>query len=68
VDWDSLDGQPVEMAFLVAVDASAAGEEHLKTIAGLSRRLMDDEFRASLLAAGSAAEVVTLLRDAVVVP
>jgi hypothetical protein len=29
---------------------------------------MDDEFRASLLAAGSAAEVVTLLRDAVVVP
>ncbi|MGD1147989.1 MAG: fructose PTS transporter subunit IIA [Thermoanaerobaculaceae bacterium] len=66
VDWGSLDEQPVEMAFLIAVDASAAGDEHLKTIAGLSRKLMDDKFRASLLAARSAAEVVALLQDVVV--
>ena len=65
VDWGSLDEQPVGMAFLIAVGASAAGDEHLRTIAALSRRLMDDEFRASLLAAGSAAEVVALLRSAV---
>ena len=65
VDWGSLDGQHVGMAFLIAVSASAAGDQHLKTIAALSRKLMDDGFRASLLAAGSAAEVVALLRGAV---
>ena len=66
VEWQSLDGSPVTTAILIAVSADDPGETHLKTIAGLSRRLMDDEFRASLLAAGSAAEVVALLRGAVV--
>ncbi len=68
VEWQSLDGSPVHMAILIAVSASDPGETHLKTIAGLSRKLMDDEFRASLLAARSAAEVVKLLRGAVVMP
>jgi phosphoenolpyruvate-protein phosphotransferase len=65
VEWQSLDGSPVEMAILIAASANDPGETHLKAIAGLSRKLMDDEFRASLLAAGSAAEVVALLRGAV---
>ncbi|MBZ5589339.1 MAG: phosphoenolpyruvate--protein phosphotransferase [Acidobacteriia bacterium] len=67
VEWQSLDGSPVTMAILIAVSASDPGETHLRTIAGLSRKLMDEGFRASLLAAGSAAEVVTMLRGAVVV-
>ncbi|MFI5167691.1 MAG: phosphoenolpyruvate--protein phosphotransferase [Thermoanaerobaculales bacterium] len=66
IEWQSLDGSPVAMAILIAVNAGDPGETHLKTIAGLSRKLMDDDFRSSLLAAGSAAEVVALLRDAVV--
>ncbi|HQT93752.1 MAG TPA: phosphoenolpyruvate--protein phosphotransferase [Thermoanaerobaculaceae bacterium] len=65
VEWGSLDGSPVTMAILIAVRASDPGETHLRTIAALSRKLMDDAFRASLLAAASAAEVVALLRSAV---
>jgi multiphosphoryl transfer protein len=65
VAWGPPDSSPVTTAILIAVNANDPGETHLRTIAGLSRRLMDDDFRASLLAAASAAEVVALLRSAV---
>jgi len=68
VDWDSLDGEPVSLAVLIAVRSDAAGDEHLRMIASLSRRLMDDEFRGSLLHASDEDEVVALLRDAGATP
>jgi fructose-specific PTS system IIA-like component len=64
VDWDSLDGEPVALAVLIAVRSDAAGDEHLRLIASLSRRLMDEEFRHSLLHASDEDEIVALLRDA----
>jgi phosphoenolpyruvate-protein phosphotransferase len=67
MEWQALDGAPVRMAMLIAVGADTAQDAHLKMIAELSRRLMDDEFRRSLLVAGNAAEVVDLLRGAVAV-
>ncbi len=68
VAWGSLDGEPVTMAILVAVRASDPGDTHLRAIAALSRRLMDDDVRTALLAAASAAEVVARLRGAVDAP
>ena len=65
IEWQSLDGSPVTMAILIAVSAADPGDTHLRTIAALSRRLMDDEFRAALLAAGDAADVVALLQGVV---
>ncbi|HUK12548.1 MAG TPA: phosphoenolpyruvate--protein phosphotransferase [Thermoanaerobaculaceae bacterium] len=65
VAWASLDGAPVGMAILIAVSARAGDDAHLRMIAALSRRLMDDGFRARLLAAGDAAEVVALVAGAV---
>jgi mannitol/fructose-specific phosphotransferase system IIA component (Ntr-type) len=64
VDWQSADGLPVELAILIAIRAGAPREEHLRAIAGLSRRLIDEEFRGALLAALDGAEVVTLLSGA----
>ncbi len=68
VPWGSLDGEPVTLAILVAVRASDPGETHLRTIAALSRRLMDDDVRTALLAAANADEVVARLRGAVETP
>lgn len=48
VEWNSLDGNPVEMVFLLAVPEECAGNEHLKIIAGLSRRLVHEDFREML--------------------
>lgn len=49
VDWDSADGTPVKLIFMIAVPAENKGNEHLKILQMLSRKLMDDSFRERLL-------------------
>lgn len=61
VDWDSLDGEPAKLVFLIAVPAEHAGDEHLKILQMLSRKLIDDQFRAALEAASTVEEVMQLL-------
>lgn len=63
VDWDSLDGKPVEMVFLIAVPEAAAGNEHLQILAQLSRRLMHEDFRNRLLEAEEKEEVFAAIRE-----
>ncbi|HEY8479098.1 MAG TPA: fructose PTS transporter subunit IIA [Spirillospora sp.] len=53
VDWESLDGEPVRLVFLIGVPEAAAGDEHLRLLALLSRRLIDPDFRAELLTAAT---------------
>jgi multiphosphoryl transfer protein len=65
VEWGSLDGEGVCLAILIAVKAGEAGDVHLRTIAALARRLVDDEFRSVLLAAPDADAVVVLLAGAI---
>lgn len=43
IEWQSLDGEPVNIVFLIAVPEESPNE-HLKILASLSRRLMDEEF------------------------
>ena len=64
IPWDAPDGEPVRMAILVAVAAEAEGNAHLRLIASLSRRLMDDSFRQALLDARSDGDVAALLSGA----
>jgi fructose-specific PTS system IIA-like component len=64
LEWESADGEPVRMAILIAVPESAPDDAHLRLIASLSRRLMDDEFREALLSTQEEAGVVRLIRDA----
>ena len=65
VDWSAADDRPVSLAILIAIRADALGEEHLRAIAGLSRRLTDEEFRGALLTALDGSEVVALLDGAI---
>jgi PTS system fructose-specific IIC component len=51
VEWGSLDGTKAGLVFMIAVPEAAAGDEHLRILALLSRKLMDPEFRARLVAA-----------------
>ena len=56
--------EPAELAILIAVRPGAAGARHLKTIAALSRRLCDEDFRERLLAAPDDAALAGLLGEA----
>jgi fructose-specific PTS system IIA-like component len=45
VDWKAIDGQPVRTVILLVVREEEAAA-HLRVLAALARRLMDEEFRA----------------------
>lgn len=63
IDWDSLDGSPATLFFLIAVPAAAAGNEHLKILAMLSRKLVDPAWGGRLRAAGTKKEILTILGE-----
>lgn len=58
IDWQSLDGNPVSVVFLIAVPEEQAGNEHLQILSSISRKLIHEEFRNKLLEAGTAQDIL----------
>ncbi len=63
VEWGSPDGTKARLVFMIAVPEAAAGDEHLRILALLSRKLMDPDFRARLQGAEGTAEVLAVLAE-----
>ncbi|MBC7087286.1 MAG: PTS sugar transporter subunit IIA [Tissierellales bacterium] len=61
IDWDSPDGKPVDIVFLIGVPEKDAGSLHLKILANLSRKLMKEDFRESLRNISSKQELLEFL-------
>jgi len=61
LDWQSLDENPVEAIFLIAVPEEAAKDEHLRILAALARKLMNEDFREELSKIQDKEEIVKLL-------
>jgi len=66
IDWGAEDG-PATLIFLIAAP-EGGGDEHLKILASLARRLMRTEFRSSLMKAPDATTVVDVVSREVVNP
>jgi PTS system nitrogen regulatory IIA component len=62
VDFQSLDGNPTHLFFLLVAPEESAGA-HLKALARISRLLKDDAFRARLREAPDAEALYRLIRD-----
>jgi nitrogen PTS system EIIA component len=62
VDFDSMDGKPSQLFFLLLAPANSSGL-HLKALAKISRMLMSQAFRESLMKAGGAAEIHNLIAE-----
>lgn len=60
IDFDSLDGEPAHIFFLLLAPQDSAGP-HLKALARISRLLKDKYFRDSLLACTDAASVEKII-------
>ena len=60
VDYDSMDGQPAHLFFLLLAPESSTGI-HLKALAKLAKLLKNASFRAALLKAADAPEIVRLI-------
>jgi fructose PTS system EIIBC or EIIC component len=63
VEWGSLDGTKARLVFMIAVPEAAAGDEHLRILALLSRKLMDAGFRERLAAAETESAVLGVLGE-----
>jgi len=62
VDYESLDGQPAKLFFMIAAPADG-GDLHLKALAKLSALLMNEDFRNKLLAAKDPEEYLSIIDD-----
>lgn len=62
VDFDSLDGSPTHLFFLLVAPEDSVGQ-HLKALARVSRLLKDRAFRERLVGAGDRAELFRLIRE-----
>ncbi|MFF0017286.1 fructose-specific PTS transporter subunit EIIC [Streptomyces sp. NPDC005374] len=63
IEWGSLDGTKARLVFMIAVPRAAAGDEHLRILALLSRKLMDPGFRERLTAAPDVRAVLEVLSE-----
>ena len=63
VDYDSLDGEPVHMVFLIAAP-NTEDNIHLEVLSRLSMLLMDDNFRANLMKASTVEEFLGYIDQA----
>ncbi|WP_374210984.1 fructose-specific PTS transporter subunit EIIC [Streptomyces sp. MCA2] len=63
IDWGSLDGTLAKLVFMISVPEAAAGDEHLRILALLSRKLMDADFRARLQGAEDKTAILRVLGE-----
>ncbi|WP_046215616.1 PTS fructose transporter subunit IIABC [Paenibacillus wulumuqiensis] len=62
VDYDSLDGEPAHLFFMIAAPEGAANT-HLRTLAALSKLLIDSDFIAQLMKTQTPDEVSALFDE-----
>ena len=62
VDWGSIDHLPVQLVILMAVRDDAPPEAHLKILAQLARRVMDENFRERLASESDPAALCAFLK------
>ena len=62
VDFDSMDGQPTFLFFVLVAPESSTGA-HLKALARISRVFKDPEFRRRLMGAGDAETMYSVIAD-----
>ncbi|WP_130805350.1 PTS fructose transporter subunit IIABC [Senegalia massiliensis] len=60
IDFDSLDGEPTHLFFMIAA-SEGAHNDHLKTLQKLSTFLMDENFRKELLIADTKKEILDII-------
>ena len=55
--WDTMDGEPVNVAIALLIPGAQAGTTHLKILSKVAEALMDEQFRATVRESKDAAEI-----------
>ena len=62
VDFESMDGRPAHIFFLLVTPENSAGL-HLKLLAHISRILKDDSFRKRLMHVSDSDELISIIKE-----
>lgn len=62
LEYGSIDGKPVQMIILLA-SPPERNNEHIQTLAAISKLMLMEEFRRRFLGAASAAEIYDMLKE-----
>lgn len=62
VDFETLDGEPAYVFFLLVSPANVSGP-HIKALARISRLLKNDDFKKQLIDATSAAQIMAIIEN-----
>jgi len=62
IDFESLDGQPAQLFFMIAATAGA-NDDHLEALSRLATFLMDEKFRVKILEAETKQQVLQVVSD-----
>jgi multiphosphoryl transfer protein len=68
IDWGWVDKEEVRMIILIAMRETEDGNRHMQVFSRLARMMMNEEFRACLLAIESAREMVAYLAQQLMIP
>ncbi|MCQ4085015.1 fructose-specific PTS transporter subunit EIIC [Streptomyces sp. RB6PN25] len=63
IEWGAVDGTKAKLIFMISVPEASAGDEHLRILALLSRKLMDTEFRERLAEAPTRGDIMRVLAE-----
>ncbi len=62
VDYESLDGKPAHLFFMIAA-SEGANNDHLQTLSRLSTLLIDEDFRNQLMEARTEEQILTIIDE-----
>jgi len=68
INWGSVDGQPVRMVILIAMREQQPTNGHMQVFSRLARKLMNEDFRESLLSLVTAPELIEFLAQQLEIP
>ncbi|MFJ2750339.1 fructose-specific PTS transporter subunit EIIC [Streptomyces sp. NPDC087297] len=63
IEWGAPDGTKARLVFMISVPEASAGDEHLRILALLARKLMDAAYRERLRTAPDTAAVLEVLSE-----
>ena len=62
IPWNALDGQPVRVAFALTIPIEGSSE-HLKLLSLIARKLIDNEFRESILKENNSQKLTEIINQ-----
>ena len=63
VEWDSMDNAPIKCAICLLIPAAQAGDVHLQLLSHVAVLVMDEHFRANVLASDDAEQIAAYVNE-----